>query len=128
MELLTKLLVAGGVMGFLDYIWLGYVAKGLYSREMGQILRRKPYLPAALSFYAIYVVGVIVFVINPALAQDSVSYAAGYGALFGLIAYGTYDLTGLAVIKGFTTRIAIIDMLWGAALTAVMSAVTVLIT
>lgn len=124
MEILTQLLIAGGVMGALDFIWLGYIGKQLYRKEIGSILLEKPKMTAALIFYALYVIGVVVFVINPALAANSLAYAAGYGAFFGLVAYGTYDLTSLAVLKGFTPKIVIIDLLWGAALTAVVSSLT----
>ena len=123
MELIVKLLVAGGVMGLLDFVWLGYIAKKLYYGEMGAILLEKPNMVAALLFYVVYVIGVVVFVINPALAKDSLLYAAGYGALFGLVAYATYDLTSLAVVKGFSVKVVVIDLLWGMALTAVVSSV-----
>lgn len=123
MEMIVKLLVAGGVMGLLDFVWLGYIAKKLYYGEMGAILLEKPKMIAALLFYVIYVIGVVVFVVNPALANNSLAYAAGYGALFGLVAYATYDLTSLAVVKGFSVKVVAIDLLWGMALTAVVSAV-----
>ena len=123
MELIVKLLVAGGVMGLLDFVWLGYIAKKLYYGEMGAILLEKPNMVAALLFYVVYVIGVVVFVINPALVKDSLLYAAGYGALFGLVAYATYDLTSLAVVKCFSVKVVVIDLLWGMALTAVVSSV-----
>jgi len=123
MELIIKLLAAGGVMGVLDFIWLGYVAKKLYYAEMGKILLEKPNMTAALLFYIIYIIGVVVFVINPALEKDSWQHALGYGALFGFVAYATYDLTSLAVVKGFNAKIVVIDLLWGTALTAVVALV-----
>lgn len=119
MELLTKLLVAGGVMGMLDFVWLGLVAKKFYRDEIGQLLLTKPNMPAALSFYVIYVVGLVIFAVNPA---QSVLGAAGRGALLGLVAYATYDLTNLATMKGFSAKVAAVDMLWGALLTAVAAA------
>ncbi|MES2876347.1 MAG: DUF2177 family protein [Patescibacteria group bacterium] len=121
MELLVKLLAAGGIMGILDFIWLGFVAKKLYYGEMGKILLEKPNMGPALLFYIIYVVGVVVFVISPALEKGSWQYALGYGALFGFVAYATYDLTNLATLKGFSPKVVVIDLLWGAALTAVVS-------
>lgn len=127
MELLVKLLVTGGVMGLLDFVWLGYLSKKLYASEMGSLLLEKPNMVAALLFYVIYVIGVIVFVVNPALEKGSLMHAAGYGALFGLVAYATYDLTNLAVIKGFTTKIVVIDLLWGTLLTAVGASVAYLV-
>lgn len=127
MDILIKVLVAGGVMGLLDFVWLGYVAKKLYADEMGSLLLEKFNTVPALLFYAIYIVGVILFVINPALEKGSLAYAAGYGALFGFIAYATYDLTSLAVIKGFSAKVALIDLIWGAVLTAVVASVAYLV-
>jgi uncharacterized membrane protein len=124
---IMQLLVAGGVMGILDFVWLGYIAKRLYYSEMGNILLEKFNMVPALLFYVIYVVGVVVFVINPALTKGSLAYAAGYGALFGLVAYATYDLTSLAVVKGFSTKIVVIDMVWGMALTAVVASIAYLV-
>lgn len=123
-ELIIKLLVAGGVMGLLDFVWLGYAAKSLYFKEMGSILLEKFNMVPALLFYVIYVIGVVVFVVNPALAKGSLGHAIGYGAAFGFVAYATYDLTSLAVVKGFSGKIVVIDMLWGALLTAVVAGVT----
>jgi uncharacterized membrane protein len=123
-ELIIKLLVAGGVMGLLDFVWLGYAAKSLYFKEMGSILLEKFNMVPALLFYVIYVIGVVVFVVNPALAKGSLGHAIGYGAAFGFVAYATYDLTSLAVVKGFSSKIVVIDMLWGALLTAVVAGVT----
>ena len=124
MTLFVRLLIAGVTMGILDFIWLGFAAKKLYADEMGSLLLDKFNMAPALLFYAIYIVGVVVFVINPALAKSSLAHAAGYGVLFGLVAYATYDLTSLAVIKGFSLKVTVIDMIWGALLTAVVSVVT----
>lgn len=124
MELILKLVIAGGVMGILDFVWLGFVAKKLYYGEMGSILLEKPNMLPALLFYAIYVVGVIVFVINPALERNSWQYALGMGSLFGLVAYATYDLTSLSVVKGFSAKIVMIDLAWGVAITATVCVAT----
>lgn len=124
MDIIIKLLVAGGVMGLLDWLWLGFVAKGLYYGEMGKLLLEKPKMIPALIFYAVYVIGVVVFVVNPALAKGSLLQAIGFGALFGLVAYATYDLTNLATMKDFSAKIAILDIVWGAVLTATMAGIT----
>lgn len=121
MELIIKLLAAGGVMGLLDYIWLGYIGRSIYFDNMGKILLDKPNMVPALVFYVIYVVGVVVFVVNPALAKNSLGYALGMGALFGFVAYATYDLTNLATMKGFSVKVAMIDLVWGACITAAMA-------
>lgn len=127
MDIFIKLLVAGGVMGLVDFVWLGFIAKKLYYGEMGSILLDKPNMLPAMIFYVIYTVGVVVFVVNPALDRGSLAHAIGYGAFFGLVAYATYDLTSLAVVKGFSSKIAVIDLLWGMFITAVVSAVTYLV-
>ena len=81
----------------------------------------EPKLLAGLGFYLIYAIGVCIFVILPALSKQSCWHAIGYGALFGFFCYMTYDLTNLAVIRNFPTRLAFIDMFWGASVTAVAS-------
>ncbi len=122
-----KLLTTGGVMGFLDFIWLSYIAKKMYQNSIGSILLEKPNMLAALLFYIIYVIGVVVFVLNPALTKNSLAHAAAYGALFGLVCYATYDLTALAALKGFDIKIVAIDLLWGTFLTSVVASVTFLV-
>ncbi|HRF28334.1 MAG TPA: DUF2177 family protein [Candidatus Saccharibacteria bacterium] len=124
MDILLKLLIAGGVMGVIDGIWLGVIAKQLYRSELGKLLLEKPNMVAAVAFYVIYVVGILMFAVNPALEKDSWQYALGYGALFGFVAYATYDLTNLATLKDWPVKIVIIDMIWGALLTGVVSVVT----
>ena len=123
-DIALRLLVAGGVMGVLDWIWLGTVAKTFYRSQIGKLLLDKPNMTAAVLFYIIYVVGVVTFVVTPALEKGSLSYAIGRGALFGFVAYATYDLTNLATIKGFTTKVVVVDLAWGAFLTAVVAGVT----
>ncbi len=108
-------------MGVLDFLWLGFIAKQLYRDEIGHLLLDKPNMGAALAFYVIYVVGVIMFVVNPALAKGSLWHALGYGALFGFVAYATYDLTNLATVKGFSLKVVLIDLAWGAFITAAMA-------
>jgi uncharacterized membrane protein len=80
-------------------------------------------LPAAL-FYLIYIVGVVLLVVNPALEKESWLHALGYGALLGLVAYATYDLTNLATVNGFSAKVVVIDLLWGMFITATVSLLT----
>jgi uncharacterized membrane protein len=77
----------------------------------------------ALAFYLLYALGTTIFVISPAIAKQSFVYALGFGALFGFFCYMTYDLTNLAVIEGFPARLAVIDIVWGAFITAVSASV-----
>lgn len=102
----------------LDYVWLGHVARDFYAREMGDLMRDRPNFAIAALFYAIYAAGIVLFAVNPALAQDNWQTAALLGAALGFLAYGTYDVTNLATIKGWPWRMAMVDMAWGSALTA----------
>ena len=123
-NIIVKLLVAGGVMGVLDFVWLGFVAKTYYRDHIGKLLLDKPNMIAAVAFYVIYIVGVVLFVVNPALDKQSASHAALYGALFGLVAYATYDLTNLATLKGFSEKVVAVDLVWGMLLTAAVATIT----
>ena len=120
-------IVAAVLFLAIDMVWLLWVGRSIYVTEIGDILRQPPNMAAAGAFYILYMTGLMIMVIWPAFQAQSVSQALMYGALLGLIAYGTYDLTNLAVIKGFTTRIALIDMAWGTVLTGAVSALTVLV-
>ena len=118
------MLVAGGVMGIIDFVWLSVVANKFYKSQIGTLLLEKPNMLAAVAFYIIYVIGIVVFVLTPALEKNSWQYAAGYGALFGLIAYATYDLTNLATLKGWTLKLVVVDLLWGAVLTGSVAVIS----
>lgn len=119
---------AVGVASFfaVDLVWLGLVAKGFYQRQMGHLIRPDvQWLPAVL-FYLIYVAALVVFVAGPAAERRSLGRAIGYGAFFGLAAYSAFDLTGLALLRGFPVTAALVDMAWGALLSASVSAAVVL--
>jgi len=105
----------------IDLIWLLGIAKSLYRDEMGDLMATEPKLVAGLAFYLLYALGAVIFVVIPALSKQSLLYALQYGALFGFFCYMTYDLTNLAVIRDFPTRLAFVDMIWGSFVTAVVS-------
>ena len=106
----------------LDFIWLGVFAKGFYQSEVGSLLLERPNLYVALIFYIFYVAGVQIFTIWPAMPIGSFARAISLGAAFGLIAYGTYDLSNLSTLKGWTTKLAIVDIGWGVLLTSITTA------
>lgn len=120
-------IVAAILFLLIDMIWLLWLGRNFYVSEIGELLRQPPNMAAAGAFYLLYVTGLMIMVIWPALQSQSILQGLLYGALLGLIAYGTYDLTNLAVMKGFTTKIALIDMVWGTVLTGTVSAITVAI-
>lgn len=127
MEFLLQMLVAAGLFVAFDAIWLGRVAPKFYRKHIGSLLADKPNFVAAGVFYVLYVVGMVVFAINPALENDSVVQALGLGALLGLVMYATYDLTNQATLKVWSTKVTIVDLAWGAFITATISALTFLI-
>lgn len=103
-----------------DFIWLSTTARTLYKRELGDLLLDQPNLVIAAGFYLVYLVGMVVLVSMP--AEGDIGKALWMGALLGLVAYGTYDLTNLSTMKGFTPTIAAIDMAWGTVLSGVAAA------
>jgi uncharacterized membrane protein len=105
----------------IDLVWLLGIAKNVYRDEMGSLMATEPKLLAGLAFYVLYALGALIFVVIPALSKQSLSHALLYGALFGFFCYMTYDLTNLAVIRDFPSRLAFIDIAWGSLVTASVS-------
>jgi uncharacterized membrane protein len=108
----------------IDFLFLGMAAKGFFTSEVGDMLGEIRLAPAIL-FYLLYVVGILVFVSGPVGASWQSSLL--YGALFGLFCYATFDLTSLALLKHWTWPVAIVDVAWGAFVTAVSSTAGLLI-
>ena len=106
----------------IDLVWLGLVAKGLYSKYLGNFLSDQVNWTAAIIFYLLFIVGIFIFAILPAVDKASLSNAIVMGALFGFFTYATYDLPNLATLKGWPLTIVFIDITWGAVLTATVSA------
>jgi uncharacterized membrane protein len=112
-------LCAAAVMLPLDLAWLSIVARKFYMEQIGALLLDKPNLPVAAAFYLLYVVGIVIFAMMPAVRSGEWTDAALYGALFGFFAYATYDLTNWATLRGYTPAMALVDIAWGTAVTAV---------
>jgi uncharacterized membrane protein len=114
---MTKYLICYGATLFallvIDGVWLGVVAKNLYQEHLAYHMAEKVNFVAAAAFYLMYPIGLVYFAGAPALASGEWQDAVLKGALLGLIAYGTYDLTNLATFKSFPLQIALIDMTWG---------------
>jgi uncharacterized membrane protein len=105
----------------IDLIWLLGIAKNLYRSEMGALMSTNPNLLAAFGFYLLYALGATIFVISPAIQKQAWLDTLLYGALFGLFCYMTYNLTNLAVIRDFPSKLALVDIVWGSILTATCS-------
>lgn len=124
MEVIKTYFIALGVFFIIDIIWLAVIAKDMYRKELGFIMSDQPNWAAAAVFYLIFIMGLVFFVINPALAKESWTYALLVGLFFGFITYGTYDLTNLATLKDWPLKITIIDLIWGSSLGASVSTIT----
>lgn len=120
-------LIALPVFLALDMLWLGIVAKNFYRSQLGFLMRPDINWPAALVFYALFIVGLVVFVIAPAVDRESWMQALALGALFGLISYATYNLTNLATLKDWPLAVTVVDLAWGAVLAGTVSIVTYVI-
>ena len=105
----------------IDILWLGIIAKNVYKKYLGNFLSDQVNWVAALIFYLIFIAGIIIFAVLPAIEKDSMLRAIIFGALFGFFTYATYDLTNLATLKGWPVPIVIIDMIWGMVLSGVVS-------
>lgn len=121
--ILTAYFVAGVTLLSVDLAWLGYVARDLYRREMGSLLAENFSIVPAAAFYLLYVAAIVYFAVSPAIRTGQWSDAILPGAILGLVAYGTYDLTALAVVRDWPVRLSIIDMAWGTFLTALTAGV-----
>ena len=127
MTYIKVFLIAIIIFLILDFIWLGLVAKNLYQNEIGTLLKTKFNFVAAFIFYIIFIIALTIFVIIPAINNNSLKEVILLGAIFGLVTYATYDLTNFATLEGFTIKIVIIDLLWGTTLGTLTSTLTYLI-
>lgn len=114
------------VFFIIDMIWLGLVAKGFYQNQIGFLLGPVNWT-AAIVFYLLFIVGILVFAVLPALDAQSLTKAILLGAFFGFVAYATYDLTNLATMKDWPLTVTIVDMIWGAVLSASVATASYLI-
>ena len=106
------------VLSVLDVLWLWLVVGRLYRAELGSLMRTEVAMLPAVAFYLIYIVGIVVCAVMPALVSGSLLRAAGLGALLGFIAYCTYDLTNLATLNGWPVKVALLDIAWGTFISA----------
>lgn len=121
MNFFVKLFIASALIFLvIDLIWLIVIARQIYQNQIGSLLGPTKIVPAAI-FYVLYIVGIIFFVLQPALDKGSLSYALIAGGFLGLLCYGTYDLTNLATLKNWSTIVTVIDLAWGAFITATTS-------
>ncbi|MBI1349170.1 DUF2177 family protein [bacterium] len=121
MKLLIQFLAVAAFVFVADFVWLGIVMKAFYHQELSEIIRQGPngFAPRLLPALLVYILipcGIILFVGPRIQATSSLLIAAGWGALWGLVVYGIYDLTNLAILEHWSTRVTVADILWGIAL------------
>lgn len=112
-QMIKQFLVALTSFLIIDGLWLTLIAKDFYAKHLGFLMAKTPNLVAAGIFYLIYVFTMVVLIISPAVQRGSLQSAILTGALFGLCAYATYDLTNLATIKDWPVLVTVVDLIWG---------------
>lgn len=117
-------LIALPVFFAIDMLWLGLIAKSFYREQLGPMLRSDVNWIAAFIFYAIFLVGLVVFVVVPAVDAGSWSQALLRGALFGIVTYATYDLTNLSTLRDWPVVLTVVDLAWGMVLAGSVSVIT----
>lgn len=120
---MSKYLVMYGVTAAvflaIDFIWLAFVARGLYASQIGHLMREQPNLAVAAIFYVAFAAGIVYFAVVPAVQQGAPMTALINGAILGFLAYATYDVTNFSTLKDWPLTVSVIDTLWGTALTGV---------
>jgi uncharacterized membrane protein len=120
-------LIALPVFFLIDMVWLVLVAKKFYQEQIGFLMKPEINWLAAIIFYLLFIAGLVIFVISPAVEKHSWLHALIFGALFGLITYATYDLTNLATLKDWPLLVTVVDLIWGIVLASSISLITYLI-
>ena len=120
-------IVSVPVFFIVDMIWLGVIAKDFYRKALEPLITPDINWVAAIIFYLLFLVGVLIFALLPGMERRSLVYTIAMAALFGFIAYATYDLTNLATLRNWPLMLSIVDMIWGAFLSASTAAITYLI-
>ena len=119
-----KLYIAVLVAFFaIDMLWLGLLARTFYRKHLGYIMAPSPNWPAAIIFYLLFLVGLLVFVVHPGLESGSLKTTLLRAALYGLITYATYDLTNQATLKDWPVVVTVVDMAWGVFLSVAVSTI-----
>lgn len=120
--LISSFLFASIIFLIIDILWLSYSVKVFYRPQLGSLLLDKPILWAAIVFYLIYMLGILIIIIQPALEKESIFHAFWTGFIFGIVAYGTYNFTNMATVKNWSAYVVFVDTTWGGLLTGSSSA------
>ncbi len=127
MDIAKGALAAGLILGVLDALWLGVIAREWIFQQLGDLRRPDVQLVPAAAFYLLFSLGLGVFAVAPALESGDWLKAAMLGGFLGLVAYGTYDLTNWATLKNWPAPMSLVDMVWGSFLSAASAGGAVLL-
>jgi len=120
---LIQLYIASAILFFaIDILWLGVIAKNFYNKHLGRFFRERVNWTAAIIFYSLFILGIMIFAILPGISSASLARTVTLGALYGLFTYATYDLTNLATLKDWPVKIVVVDIVWGMVLCGLVSA------
>ena len=125
---LVAYIATGVAFAMIDSIWLRGMYTRLYQPEIGEMLMRGMRWGPAVAFYLLYIAGMLIFAVNPALANGRWQTALVQGALLGFFCYMTYDLTNYATLKVWSLKVTVLDMIWGTFLTGSAAAVGAFVT
>jgi uncharacterized membrane protein len=118
LKYLSAYITTGVAFAAIDSVWLRNAYTKLYQPEIGDMLMKDGFrVGPAIAFYLLYITGMLIFAVVPALASGRWQTALLYGALLGFFCYATYDLTNMATLKQWSMKVTILDMLWGTFLT-----------
>jgi uncharacterized membrane protein len=126
--MITKYILAylstGIAFALIDSVWLRTMYNRLYKPEIGDMMMQNGFrLGPAIAFYLLYIAGMLIFAVSPAMANGRWQTALVQGAMFGFFCYMTYDLTNMATLKSWSMKVTILDMIWGTVLTGSASLV-----
>jgi len=116
--------IALPILFIMDMLWLVLIARSFYVSQIGSLMKPDINWAAAIIFYLLFIIGLVVFAIMPGIAAGSWTKALMLGSFFGFISYATYDLTNLATLKDWPLLVSIVDLAWGAVLAGVVSTAT----
>ena len=108
----------------IDGLWLGVVANSFYSDQLSGFLRDRPLALPAIVFYLFYTAGLVFLAVRPGQANVSLASVAFYGAIVGALGYGTYNMTNLATLRDWPWLVSVVDLTWGAVLSASVATVS----
>lgn len=127
MNFLKMYIIAFVIFLAIDALWLGLIAPKFYKNHIGHLMAERPNFIAAIIFYLLFIVGLVYFVVMPAVEAGSISKVLLAGALFGFMTYATYDLTNLATLKDWPIIVTVVDLIWGTFLSTSISLLTYLV-